>query len=88
MSNFVTYVLTRIDLVTKKRTTLVLEAIDLSVSKAIRLFMLYKADEHRLADGIKIPNNETRTEMAKLEAGKGISFDSVDALIADLQADD
>ena len=88
MSNFVTFVLTRIDLVTKKRTTLVLEAIDLSVSKAIRLLMLYIANEHRLADGINIPNNETRTAMAELEAGKGISLDSVDDLMADLQADD
>lgn len=88
MSNFVTYVFTHIDLLTKKRTTLAVEARDLSVSKAIRLLILYIEDEHRLADGIKIPNNETRTAMAELEAGKGISLDSVDALMADLQADD
>jgi len=81
MSNFVTYVLTRIDMLTKKCASQVLEAIDLSVSKDI-------TDEHQLSDEIKIPNNETRAAMAELESRKGVSFDSVDALMADLQAHD
>ena len=81
MSNFVTYVLTRIDMLTKKCASQVLEAIDLSVSKDI-------TDEHQLSDEIKIPNNETKAAMAELESGKGVSFDSVDALMTDLQAHD
>lgn len=83
-----TYVRARIDKATKQRASEALGAMGLSVSDAIRLLMLRIADERRLPFEIKVPNKETGAAMAELEDGKGQSFDSVDALMADLNADD
>lgn len=83
-----TYVRARIDAKTKERATEALEAMGLSVSDAIRLLMLRVADERRLPFEVKSPNATTKKAIAELEAGKGKRFDSVDALMADLHADD
>jgi DNA-damage-inducible protein J len=82
-----TYVRARIDTATKERAAAALEAMGLSISDAIRLLMLRVADENRLPFEVKAPNSTTRTAIAGLEAGKGQSFSSVDALMADLHAD-
>jgi DNA-damage-inducible protein J len=82
------YVRARIDKVTKERAADALEAMGLSISDAIRLLMLRVADERRLPFEIKVPNKTTRKAVAELEAGKGKSFTSIDALMADLNADD
>jgi len=83
-----TYVRARIDTNTKERAAEALEAMGLSISDAIRLLMLRIADERRLPFEVKVPNTTTRKAMAELEAGKGKSFASVEALMADLHADD
>jgi DNA-damage-inducible protein J len=83
-----TYVRARIDQATKALATEALEAMGLSVSDAIRLFMLRVADEKRLPFEVKVPNKETLAAMAELEAGGGKSFESLEALLADLNADD
>jgi DNA-damage-inducible protein J len=86
--NHSTYVRARIDQATKALATEALEAMGLSVSDAIRLLMRVVADERRLPFEIKVPNEETLAAMAELEAGGGQSFDTVEALMADLNADD
>jgi DNA-damage-inducible protein J len=83
-----TYVRARIDRVTKERAAGALEEMGLSISDAIRLLMVRIADERRLPFEVKVPNAKTRKAIAELEAGKGKSFPSVDALMADLPADD
>ena len=83
-----TYVRARIDNPTKERATAALGAMGLSISDAIRLLMLRIADERRLPFEVKVPNAATREAMAELAAGKGTKFASVDALMADLHADD
>ena len=83
-----TYVRARIDTRTKKRASDALEAMGLSISDAIRLLMLRIADERRLPFEVKVPNATTRKAMAELESGKGKRFATVDALMADLHADD
>lgn len=83
-----TYVRARIDTDTKKRATDALEAMGLSISDAIRLLMLRIADDRRLPFEIRAPNAATQKAMAELESGQGSSFPDVDALMADLQADD
>jgi DNA-damage-inducible protein J len=88
MSTADTYVRARIDTNTKERAAEALEAMGLSISDAIRLLMLRIADERRLPFEVKVPNATTRKAMAELEAGKGKSFASVEALMADLHADD
>ena len=87
MSTADTYVRARLDKVTKQQASETLEAMGLTVSDAIRLLMLSIVDEQRLPFEIKVPNKETRAAIAELEAGKGQSFDSVDALMADLNAE-
>ena len=83
-----TYVRARIDSITKKRATDALTAIGLSTSDAIRLLMLRIADERCLPFEIKAPNAMTRKAIDELEAGKGMSFTSVDELMTDLHADE
>lgn len=83
-----TYVRARIDTDTKERAADALAAMGLSISDAIRLLMLRIADERRLPFEVKAPNASTRKAMAELEAGKGKRFANVEALMADLHADD
>jgi len=83
-----TYVRARIDSQTKERAADALEAMGLSISDAIRLLMLRIADERRLPFEVRVPSATTRKAIADLEAGKGKCFASVDALMADLHADD
>lgn len=83
-----TYVRARIDTATKERAAEALGSMGLSISDAIRLLMLRVADERRLPFEVKVPNATTRKAMAELEAGKGKRFANVNALMADLHADD
>ena len=83
-----TYVRARIDSATKERAADTLAAMGLSISDAIRLLMLRVVDEQRLPFQVKMPNAATRKAIAELEAGKGKRFESTDALMADLNADD
>jgi len=83
-----TYVRARIDTHTKELAADALEAMGLSISDAIRLLMLRIADERRLPFEVKAPNSKTRKAIAELESGKGKKFDNVEALMADLHADD
>lgn len=83
-----TYVRARIDTRTKERAACALQEMGLSISDAIRLLMLRVAEERCLPFEVKVPNAKTRKAITELEAGKGKSFASVDALMADLHADD
>jgi DNA-damage-inducible protein J len=83
-----TYVRARIDSATKTRARDALSAMGLSISDAIRLLMLRVADERRLPFEVKAPNAATRAAIAELEGGQGRRLATVDALMADLNADD
>jgi DNA-damage-inducible protein J len=88
MRNADSYVRARIDTNTKKRATEALEAMGLSVSDAIRLLMLRIAEEQRMPFAVKVPNSATRKAIAELEDNSARSFDSVEALMTDLNAQD
>jgi DNA-damage-inducible protein J len=83
-----TYVRARIDSATKVRAEEALEAMGLSVSDAIRLLMVQVANERRLPFAIQAPNTATLQARKELEAGHGARFSGVEALMADLHADD
>jgi DNA-damage-inducible protein J len=83
-----TYVRARIDSRTKELATDALEAMGLTVSDAIRLLMVRIAEEQRLPFNVKVPNINTRKAIAELEAGNGKRINTIDELIADLNADD
>ena len=83
-----TVVRARIDGQVKERAAKVLADMGLSVSDAIRLLLVRVAAERALPFEIKVPNAETRAEIAELEKGVGKSFDTVAELMADLNAED
>jgi len=83
-----TYVRARIDTQTKELATHALQAMGLSMSDAIRLLMLRIADEQRLPFDVKVPNKSTQDALKELELGKATKTASLEALMADLNADD
>ncbi|MGX7704047.1 type II toxin-antitoxin system RelB/DinJ family antitoxin [Methylobacterium sp. Gmos1] len=84
----VTYVRARIDADIKERAAEALDAMGLSVSDAIRLLMLRIADDRRLPFDVEVPNAETREAITELEEGHGTRLAGIEALMADLHADD
>ncbi len=84
MSTADTFVRARIDAETKERAMIALEAMGLSVSDALRILLRRIANDQAFPLELKVPNAETRTAMAQLDAGKGQRFDSIEDLMADL----
>jgi len=79
---------TRIDGAIKEEATAVLAAMGLTVSDAVRLMLTKIAREHALPFDPLIPNATTIAAMREARAGNLKSFDSVEALMADLHAAD
>lgn len=88
MSNADSYVRARIDNETKKRATKALDAMGLSVSEAIRLLLVRVASEQRLPFEVRVPNETTLEAMNEISSEAGDTFDSVEDLMADLNAED
>lgn len=79
---------TRIDGAIKAEAATVLAAMGLTVSDAVRLLLTRVARDKRLPFEPLVPNAETIAAMEEARAGGLRSFDSVEALMADLDADD
>ena len=77
----------RIEAGLKKEATVVLAAMGLSVSDAIRLMLVRVVSDKALPFDVRIPNAETQAAMRDIQDGKVTRFDSVDALMADLNDD-
>ncbi len=78
----------RIDGRVKEDAVAVLESMGLTPSDAIRMMFVRIAAEKALPFDVRVPNAQTRAAMAELDRGKSESFNSVDDLMADLNADD
>lgn len=78
----------RIDAKTKRAASTVLRKIGLTPSSAYRLMMTRIAAEKKLPFEPLIPNAETAAALKEARAGKGKKFKTVEALMADLHADD
>ena len=72
----------------KAEAAAVLASIGLTVSDAVRLMLTRVAQDKALPFEPLIPNAKTIEAMKEARAGKGKSFDTVEALMADLDADD
>ncbi|MDL2286792.1 type II toxin-antitoxin system RelB/DinJ family antitoxin [Desulfococcaceae bacterium OttesenSCG-928-F15] len=81
------YVRARIDAGTKARATSALADMGLSMSDAIRLFLIRIAEEKCLPFEVKVPNATTSSAIEELEAGKGQKFNSVAEMMAELDAE-
>jgi DNA-damage-inducible protein J len=78
----------RIDEKTKRKASKALRGMGLSMSDAIRLMLVRVAEEKALPFDVYQPNEETIAAMKELENGGGRVFDTVEELLADLNADD
>ena len=78
----------RIDGVIKEEAAAVLAAMGLTISDAVRLLLTRVAHEKALPFEPLIPNAVTVAAMKEARAGKLAKFDSVEALMTDLHADD
>ena len=78
---------TRIDSEVKEEATAVLAAMGLTVSDAVRLMLTRVAREHALPFDPLIPNPKTIEAMKEARRGQLQSFDSVDDLMDDLNAE-
>ncbi len=78
----------RIDAVLKNEAKAVLSAMGLSLSDAIRLMLVRVVSDKALPFDVRIPNAETQAAMRDIQDGNVTRFDSVEALMADLNADE
>lgn len=79
---------TRIDRAVKDEAAIVLAAMGLTVSDAVRLLLTKVAREHALPFDPLIPNAETIEAMKEARRGNLSSFTTVEELMADLNAPD
>jgi len=77
----------RIDGAIKAEATAVLAAMGLTVSDAVRMLLTRIAHEHALPFDPLVPNETTIAAMKDSRAGNVVKFDSIEALMADLHAD-
>jgi len=78
----------RIDENIKEEATIVLASMGLTVSEAMRLMLTRVAKEKKLPFEPLVPNAQTIAAMKEARKGKLKSFDSIDDLMADLNAED
>ena len=78
----------RIDEKIKEEATVVLAAMGLTVSDAVRLLLTKVAHEHALPFDPLIPNATTIAAMKEASAGNLPRANSIAELMADLNADD
>lgn len=78
----------RVDNEIKKQATEALAAMGLSVSDAVRILLKRVVDDQAFPLELKVPNAQTRAAMEEARAmtmARSARFDSVDALIDDLE---
>jgi len=78
----------RIDGHIKDEARHVLAEMGLTVSDAIRLMLMRVAAEKALPFPLKVPNAETKAALEEAKGGTLPSFETVDDLMADLNAPD
>ena len=79
---------TRINSTVKAEASAVLATMGLTISDAVRLLLTRVAHDKALPFEPFRPNAETSAAMEEARAGNLKSFDSIEALMADLNADD
>ncbi len=78
----------RVDEDLKQKASETLEEMGLSMSDAVRIFLKRVVMEKAIPFEVRVPNEKTTAAIQELEEGKGVCFNSVDALMEDLNADD
>ena len=74
----------RMDSETKQKASAALEKMGLSVSDAVRLFLVRVGEEERIPFDVEIPNTETRMAMKELETSGGSSCATLEETFKEL----
>ena len=77
----------RIDGKVKEQAARVLSEMGLSMSDAIRMLLVRVARERALPFDVRVPNEETIAAIEELRRGEGHKANSIDELMAKLNAD-
>lgn len=78
----------RIDPDLKARASRTLDAMGLSLSEAVRVFLTRVATDQAIPFDLRVPNAQTVAAMEAGDRGEVVKFGSVEELMADLHADD
>jgi len=78
----------RVDEAIKAQAAATLANMGLSVSDAVRMLLVRVVAERALPFDVRVPNAETAAAIQELEAGQGARLESINDLLADLNADD
>jgi DNA-damage-inducible protein J len=77
----------RIDAKTKRQGEAVLASMGLSMSEAIRLFLVQTVRQRALPFAVLAPNAETRKAITNSRTGKGKRYINAEALFSDLDGE-
>ena len=78
----------RVDETIKAQAAATLADMGLSVSDAVRMLLVRVVAERALPFDVRVPNAETAAAIQELEAGQDAHSESINDLLADLNADD
>jgi DNA-damage-inducible protein J len=78
----------RIDQKLKSQASKTLDAMGLSLSEAVRVFLTRVAADQAFPFELRVPNAETIAAMEAGDRGEVVEFGSIEELMADLHADD
>jgi DNA-damage-inducible protein J len=78
----------RIDEDLKSKASKTLDAMGLSLSEAVRVFLTRVANDQAFPFELRVPNAETIAAMNAGDQGEVVKFGSIEGLMADLHADD
>lgn len=88
MPSATTMIHVRIDQNLKMKASKTFNAMGMSLSEAVRVFLTRSATDQALPFQLEVPNAETIAAMQAAERGDGVKFNSVAELMADLHAKD
>ena len=74
----------RIDSKTKRKAVVTLDRMGLSVSDAVRMFLVRIGEEGRFPFDLEVPNAKTRRAIEELESGGGTASVSAEEALKDL----
>jgi DNA-damage-inducible protein J len=78
----------RIDQNLKSKASKTLDAMGLSLSEGVRVFLTRVATDQALPFELRVPNAQTIAAMEAGDRGEVVKFGSIEELMADLHADD
>ncbi len=88
VQNTTTMIHVRIDQDLKAKASRTLDAMGLSLSEAVRIFLTRTAADQAFPFELRVPNARTIAAMEAGDRGEVVKFGSIEELMADLHADD